>query len=56
MEYYLAIKKNVPMPFQDMDVDLEIIILRSKSEKDKYLSLRCEVLKMIQMNLFSKQK
>ena len=38
MEYYSAIKKNVIMPFATTWMDLEIIILRevSQKEKDKY--------------------
>ena len=39
MEYYSAIKKNEIMPFDAMQMDLEIIILSeiSQTEKDKYL-------------------
>ena len=45
MEYYSAIKKNGIMPFATTWMDLEIIILRevSQKEKDKYhmISLIC---------------
>ena len=50
VEYYSAVKKNEIMPFHTK---------WSKSEKDKYhmISLICETWKkMIQMNLFTKQK
>ena len=61
MEYYSTIKKNEIMPFATTGMDLEIIILSevSQTEKDKYhtISLICRILKkMIQMNLFTKQK
>ena len=59
MEYYSAIKKNEKMPFAATWMDLEIIILSevSHTEKEKYMiSLIYGNLKMIQMNLFTKQK
>ena len=46
------------MPFLATWTDLEIILSEiNKTEKDKYTSLMCETyfLKMIQMNLFTKQ-
>ena len=47
MEYYSAIKKNEIMPFAAMWMDLEIIILRevSQKEKEKYhmISLICGI-------------
>ena len=60
MEYYSAIKKNEIMPFAATWMQLKIIILSevSQTEKDKYhmISLICTILKLIQMNLFTKQK
>ena len=47
MEYYSAIKKNETMPFAATWMDLEIIILReiSQKEKSKYhmISLICGI-------------
>ena len=60
MEYYSVIKKNEIIPFAATWMGLEIIILSelSQTEKDKYhmISLICGIYKMIQMNLFTKQK
>ena len=60
VEYYSAIKKNEIMPFATW-MDLEMIILSevSQTEKDKYHTYHLYVeskKKMIQMNLFTKQK
>ena len=57
MECYSAIKKNEILPFAATRMDLENIIL-NESEKDKYymISLICGISKIIQMNLYTKQK
>ena len=48
------------MPFEETWIDLEIVILSevSQIEKDKYhmTSLMCNLKKMVQINLFAKQK
>ena len=61
MEYYLDIKKNEIMPFAATWMDQEMIILNKviQTEKNKYhmILLTCRIKKkMIQMNLFTKQK
>ena len=58
MEYYSAIKKNETLPFAVTEMDLYIISKVSQEEKDKtMISLICGILKkMIEMNLFTKQK
>ena len=58
VEYCSAIKKNEKMPFAATWMDLEIIILSevSQIEKDKCYHLYVESKKMIQMNLFTKQR
>ena len=47
MVYYLAIKKNVIIPFAATWMNLEIIILSevTQKERDKYytISLRCRI-------------
>ena len=46
MEYYSAIKKNEIMPFASTRMDLEIIILREVSQKEKdkdHISLLCGI-------------
>ena len=49
VEYYLAIKKNVIMPFPAIWMDLETIILNEVSQKEKVkyhmISLICGILK-----------
>ena len=53
-------KKKKIVPFACTWMDTEVIILSdiSQTEKDKYymISLICGILKIIQMNLFTKQK
>ena len=60
MEYYSAIKKNEIMPFAATRMDLEMIILSEVSQTKTniigYHSYVESSLKMIQMNLFTKQK
>ena len=60
MEYYSSIKKNEVVPFAARWVDIDIVTLSevSQTEKDKYhIPLLCGILKkMVQMNLFTKQK
>ena len=59
IDYYSAVKKNQIMPFAATGMGLKIIILSeiSQAEKDKChtMSLRCRTLKIIQINLFTKQ-
>ena len=58
MEYSSTIKKNEIMPLAATRMDLGMIIL-SQLDKEKYhmIALRCGIYKkMIQMNLFTKQK
>ena len=54
MKYYSAIKKNEIMPFAATWMDLEIIILSEVSQTD--ITYMWNLKKMIQMNLFTKQK
>ena len=59
MEYYSAIKKNEIMPFAPTWMDLEIIILSEVSQTKTniiWYHLYVESKKMIQMNLFTKQR
>ena len=37
MEYYSAVKKNEIIPFAAIWMQLEILILREVSQKDKYM-------------------
>ena len=58
-EYHSKIK-NDTLPFAATQMDLEAITLSeiSQKEKDKYymISFICGIQKIIQMNLFTKQK
>ena len=58
MEYYSAIKKNKVTLFAETWMDLEIIIPSeaSQTEKGKYNMITYVELKVMQMNLFTKQK
>ena len=61
MEYYSTIKKNEILLFAVTWMDLEIIILSEvKSDRERQLSYDItymwDLKKMIQMNLFRKQK
>ena len=59
MEYYSAIKKNEIMPFAATWMDIEIIILSEVSQTKAniiWYHLYVESKKLIQMNLFTKQK
>ena len=60
MEYYSAIKRNKIMPFAATWMDLEIIILTEVSQKDRQIYYEItnmwNLIKIIQMNLFTKQK
>ena len=58
MKYYSAIKKNETVPFAATWMDIKIIILSDMSDRQRQIS--CDItymwnLKMIQMNLFTKQ-
>ena len=56
--YYSAIIKNETMPIAATWMDLEIITLNEVSDKNKYhmISLVYVILKIIQINLLTKQK
>ena len=58
--YHSAMKKNEIMSFATTWVNLDTDLLSEVSQKEKVkysrISLICQVQKMIQMNLFTKQK
>ena len=56
MEYYSAIKKNEIMPFAATWMDLEITILSEVRQISYDITYMQNLKKMIQMNLFTKQK
>ena len=58
MEYYSALKKNEIMPFAATWMDLEMIILSEVSQRQRSydITYKWNLKKMIQMNLFTKQK
>ena len=59
MKYYSAIKRNETVQFAEMWMDLETVIQSEASQKEKKKSYNItymESRKMIQMNLFAKQK
>ena len=56
MEYYSAITKNKIMPFAATWMDLEIIILNERERQISNDTTFVEPEKMIEMNLFTKQK
>ena len=58
MEYYSAINNNEIMPFATTWMDLEIIIVSEISQKQiAYdIAYTWNLKKIIQMNLFTKQK
>ena len=59
VEYYSAIKKNEIIPFAATWLDLQMIILSEVSQTKTniiWYHLYVEFKKMIQMNLFTKQK
>ena len=59
MEYYSAIKNSEILPFATTWMDLDVTILSevSQAEKDNYMiSLICAAQKIVEINLFPKQK
>ena len=58
MEYYSAIKRDELMPFAEMWMDLEIIMQSEVSQKEKkqIYHYMWNPEKMVEINLFAKQK
>ena len=58
MEYYSAIKRNGIVPFVEMWMDPETVIQSEVGQKNKHHILihTCAIYKMVEMNLFAKQK
>ena len=55
MGYYLAIKKDEIMPLAATRMDLEIAILSEVRQRQIYISLIFGILKIIQINLYTKE-
>ena len=59
MEYYSAIKRNETGSFVEMCMDLETVIQSEVRQKEKniiYSRIYIESRKMVQMNVFARQK
>ena len=60
MENYLAMKRNEIVPFTETWMDLEIVTQGEERQKQKnkchIIVFKCEIQKMVQMDLFAKQK
>ena len=58
IKHYSAIKRNKIVPYEEARADLETVIQTevSHNEKNKYHTIYVESRKMVQMNLFAKQK
>ena len=59
MEYYSAIKRNEIGSFVEMRMDLETVIQSEVRQKEKniiYSRIYIESRKMVQMNVFARQK
>ena len=58
VEYYSAIKKNEILPFSATCMDVENVILNevSQTKKGKYYITYMWNIRIIQMNLYTKQK
>ena len=56
MIYHSAINKSEIMPFETTSMDLETVMLSKLNRGKKMISLHAESKKMLQMNLYTKQK